>query len=442
MPDSQPAKRQYTKRKTEEKDKSVMAVSLVTPDHLIETIYDPQLDMTSYAVFVRQTGKCERHDQFIYKSTTYVPPDRNNPLVKKGFVLLASRPRPLMETATLLEEIRKFVSDYLTVSPEFEEIIPYFVLLTWIYDRFDTVPYLRALGDMGRGKSRLLFVMTALSYKAFLANGAATVSPIFRILDSWHPTLILDEADFNRADEKSEIMKIFNSGFAKNTPVLRSEDDGKGGFTVRAFDVYGPKIFASRHQFGDDALESRCFTHDMDMIERTSNVPINLDDNFRQRGLELRNKLLTWRFHNFGKIEINPKLTDPRVTDRLNQISLPLKSIALAEEARKKIEGVIYSLHLDMIDSRGLSWDAGVLHAIITQITGLIDPEEITVKMIAEEYNKEADDKDKLTNNKVGWILRKKLKIKTVRRGAGFTLVYDDATKQRLEQLKLKYGLT
>jgi hypothetical protein len=59
--------------------------------------------------------------------------------------------------------------------------------------------------------------------QAIFASGTCTVSPIFRILDAFPGTLIVDEADFRLSDEKAEVVKILNNGNAKGFPVSRSE---------------------------------------------------------------------------------------------------------------------------------------------------------------------------------------------------------------------------
>jgi hypothetical protein len=78
-----------------------------------------------------------------------------------------------------------------------------------------------------------LLIIGSLCYKPIFASGASTVSPIFRILDSFHGTLIVDEGDFRFSDEKAEVVKILNNGNVKGFPVLRSESDGKREFNPR-----------------------------------------------------------------------------------------------------------------------------------------------------------------------------------------------------------------
>ena len=70
-----------------------------------------------------------------------------------------------------------------------------YVLLTWVYNRFSSIPYLRVIGDYGSGKTRLLQVLN-ICYKSIIASGNASEAPIFRLIDRYGGTLIIDEAEF------------------------------------------------------------------------------------------------------------------------------------------------------------------------------------------------------------------------------------------------------
>src|SRR3989442_13831353 len=159
------------------------------------------------------------------------------------------------------------------------------------------------------------------------ASGASTVSPLFRIIDSFRGTLILDECDFRLSDERAEIVKILNNGNARGFPVLRSEVTPKREFNPTAYCVFGPKIVATRGFFEDRALESRCLTEEMGQTKLREDIPINLPFAYKREALLLRNKLLFFRFRNLHKKSATSALVDPTIEPRLNQILVPLLSI-------------------------------------------------------------------------------------------------------------------
>src|SRR5258706_7190916 len=131
------------------------------------------------------------------------------------------------------------------------------------------------------------------------ASAASTVSPIFRLLDSFRGTLILDEGDFRLSDEKAEIIKLLNAGNARGFPVLRTEVSAKREFDPRAYHVFGPKIVATRGFFQDRALESRCVTEDMRGGAIRSEIPLNLNESFHEEARSIRNQLLLYRLRHF-----------------------------------------------------------------------------------------------------------------------------------------------
>ena len=61
-------------------------------------------------------------------------------------------------------------------------------------------------------------------------------------------------------------------------------------FNPQAFQVFGPKIVATRGSYDDKGLESRFLTEEMGSRKLCSDIPINLPDSFKEEARELRNK--------------------------------------------------------------------------------------------------------------------------------------------------------
>jgi len=111
-----------------------------------------------------------------------------------------------------------------------------------------------------------------------MAGGSTTSASVFRTNDQVRGTFVLDEADFRASEMWSDIVKILNGGQTQGSPVIRMEPKGDG-FITKAFHVFGPKVLASREQFADKALESRCLTQIMLPQEKVL-VPVHLPENF------------------------------------------------------------------------------------------------------------------------------------------------------------------
>src|SRR6266571_837693 len=264
---------------------------------VIEMLYRRDEHATKLARF--DAGSVTEHPWLDMPRVGRVAPySASNNLITHGVVLFPSAADEYGDEAVLVSDVRDFIHRYADLSDVFEEVASYYVLLTWIFDAFSEVPYLRLKGDFGSGKSRCLQTIGSLCYKPMFVSGASTVSPMFRIIDAFRGTLILDESDFRFSDEKAEIIKILNNGNARGFPLLRSEATPTKEFNPRAFDVFGPKIIASRSLFEDRALESRCITETMSGLAPRPDIPLSLPKSFQREATDLRNKLLMYRFRN------------------------------------------------------------------------------------------------------------------------------------------------
>src|SRR5437016_6252856 len=314
-----------------------------------------------------------------------VPYSYHNNLVKNQVVLFPSEPEEYGSTEALLAEIQSFIHRHVDVSPLFEKLASYYVLFTWVYDGFNELPYLRVRGDTGSGKTRFLLTIGSLCYKPIFASGASTVSPIFRMLDAMRGTLIVDEGDFRFSDEKVELVKILNNGNGRGFPVLRSESVSGREFSPRAYSVFGPKLIATRGYFQDRALESRCLTEETGGRKLRDDIPINLTADYKREALELRNKLLMFRFRSFGKRQIDAALVDRSIEPRLAQIFVPLLSVIEDTGAREALRQVAREYHKELVADRGMDMEAQVLE-IIRELQSLSDGAGVSIKEIASRF--------------------------------------------------------
>ncbi|TFH54371.1 MAG: hypothetical protein E4G89_00080 [Methanothrix sp.] len=211
-------------------------------------------------------------------------------------------------------------------------------------------------------------------------------APIFRIMDRWKGTLIIDEGDFGKSRDSTAAMeKILVCGFERGKPIIRCNPNDPA--EVNFFDPFGPKIIATRYGFRDKALESRCFTEIMKESIR-ADVPVQLPYEFEEEARHLRNKLLMYRFRNReqvkqtsdkGQIKIDLSGLPKRIQQAARPLSvilanypellttlktfLEVKSKALVVEASETTEGylvrVMESQPQLTNDEKIITWDAG-----------------------------------------------------------------------------------
>jgi hypothetical protein len=326
--------------------KPVRAVSSVFAEGIrAEMVYARDEHRTGFAIW--KNGVWYFADRFVNQTgQTVMPYPPDNSLLTNNVVLFPVEPVAYSSQKELIEEIRTFIHRYVDLSESFERIASHYVMLTWLYDSFNELPYLRLRGDFGTGKTRFLQTVGALCYRPTFASGASTVSPLFHMLDLFAGTLVLDEADFRYSDEKAEITKILNNGHVRGMPVLRARLNRDRGFDPHVFQVFGPKIIAMRGEFEDAALESRFITYDMQPKSLREDIRISLPGSYGQEALELRNKLLMYRFENWGRhVPIND-LADPVLSPRTNQVLMPLVSIVDDAHERERLIEILRVHHL------------------------------------------------------------------------------------------------
>lgn len=412
---------------SQESQRALPTVSHRFPDGtLIELVYDPEMKKTQLAV--GGPREPDLHDTYALPDGTRLKPfSASNNLIKHQVLLLASRPEPYGTLADLVQRIDAYLHRYVDVGDAFRTLASYYILLTWVYDAFNELPYLRLRGDYGSGKTRALFVIGSLCHKAFFASGASTISPIFHMLDTFRGTLIFDEADFRFSDEKAELVKIFNNGNVRGFPVLRTAVTPKKEFEPRAFNVFGPKIVAMRRSYEDEALESRFFTEEMGRKALRTDIPISLPDSQRQEALALRNALLWYRFAMLPLLFAHEALVDPTVSPRLNQILVPLLSIIEDEQDREVIRHLVEGQDVVRQAPRRESLE-GVLLQVLSECFESKEVLSVSVgALTARLIDRVGETENRpLTTRYVGYLLRARLGMETVRR-QGKYLVFRSA---------------
>jgi hypothetical protein len=426
------------KRKPERTLHDIPTVSAALDDgRLIELVLDEETGRTMFAV---GRGEAVELVRFINNGDArLIPiPERNN-LIRHGAVVLSGPPSFEADGSDLLQTIEEHIARYVAFSDRFRKVAAAYVLLTWVYDAFNELPYLRLRGDYGTGKTRALIVIGSLCYKAFFASGASTVSPIFHTLDTFRGTLILDEADFRFSDEKAELVKILNNGNARGFPVLRTSVSPTREFDPRAFHVFGPKIVAMRRSFDDRGLESRFLTEDM-VTSESADIPISLPSSHAQQASILRSQLLAYRFRTLHRTGLNESMIDPDLSPRFNQILTPLVSIVDDDDLRGELRRKLRSFEAELEAERAASPEACVLEVLACLLENMNSPTIPISEVTAAFIDRFQDDFERpITGRYIGRILRERLRISTYRTHGVFVIPVTERAK--IDQLCARYGI-
>jgi hypothetical protein len=406
---------------------------------IVELVHDRGQRRTAFAIWSGGAWRIERSATG-NRGQLLVPYSASNNLIQNDVVLLPSEPEEYGSDAQLVEELQAYVHRYVQVSPRFERVASHYVLLSWIHDGFNELPYLRLRGDFGSGKTRFLLTVGALCYKPIFASGASTISPIFHTLDAFRGTLVLDEGDFRFSDMQADIVKILNNGNVRGLPVLRTEVTPQKEFNPRAFHVFGPKVIATRGNYDDRALESRFITAEMVSSNLRDDIPISLKSSYHDEALRLRNKLLLYRFRTLGKRSTDAVLDDPTLEPRYRQIFAPLVAVAPDPAVRDDLHWLALEYSGELAAERSTDLEARVLqvlHELFTEDEGPNVPLKRVTAVLLERFGDEYD--GLVTAKSIGALVRRRFGLKPYKSHGNFVIPRTEQGK--LYALYARYGI-
>lgn len=174
------------------------------------------------------------------------------------------------------------------------------------------------------GKTTTLEILDAMTSKAITASNV-TPSVIFRLVESYQPTLLIDEGD-TFINKSEELRGIINSGHTKSAAyVLRVEGEGSDRQPKR-FSTWTPMVIAMIKTPPDTIVDrSIMITLRRKLPNETiQKVPIDLKDDY----LELRQKSVRWAQDSAAALKkIAPAIPSIK-SDRAKDNWSPLLAIA------------------------------------------------------------------------------------------------------------------
>lgn len=148
-----------------------------------------------------------------------------------------------IDPAAVLDEITEAIRRYVVVTPEQAWAGALWITMSWFIDYIEVAPIgLADAPERECGKSRFLEVIGVFVARPLQAANS-TPSFIFRAIEAWQVTLLIDEGDtFLRENE--ELKGIINAGHTRsNAFVGRSVAKGND-FEPKMFSVWGAKAIA------------------------------------------------------------------------------------------------------------------------------------------------------------------------------------------------------
>lgn len=147
-----------------------------------------------------------------------------------------------IDPAQLLSEVSDTIRRFIVLDVEQAHAAAVWVALTWFVDVVEVAPLaIINAPEKSCGKTQLLTVMGRMAYKPLHAS-SASASALFRAVEKWKPTILIDEADTFFRDN-TELHGMVNAGYQRDGFVLRSEAVGDS-FEPRVFPVFSAKALA------------------------------------------------------------------------------------------------------------------------------------------------------------------------------------------------------
>ena len=371
----QPINKEVEEKETKpkkEKLKDVNEISRIIDDEnkiIVEQVYDEK-NGCRFCIYNHNDKSIKYSKEYNHNGILYYPIIGEE--IIKGAVLLPSSAEDYIDNETLDNDILTFAGKWLDAPNEIMRFGLWNTKVSYVFENFHTLNYLRTQGDTGTGKTRYLDVWGHLHYKPIFTTGTTTPAPLFRIIDKWRGTVVMDEADLRKSDESEQIIKILNNGFERGKFIMRC--DQNDAEKLKFFDPFCPKILSTRRSFTDKATESRCITYISSVTDR-KDIPLNLNDEFFKKALELRNKLLMWRFRNYFEIDNNIEFDLGDIEPRVKQIVGSYISLFSSnKEQMKEFKKYINNYQEELIIERQSSFDGSIVGAIHRLLNkGIID---------------------------------------------------------------------
>lgn len=330
-----------------------------------------QLAGSRFAVFDPDNGQWSYCSKVEAAGIVYRPLDDD--YVLKGGLHLPERVTEYGDDAALDAAIVACILRYSDVSPREMQFAAKYVRLSYLADKLHEVPYLRATGERGSGKSRFICTVGMLCLRPVLVTSPSAAS-LFRTMDAYQPTLIIDECNFTQDSEDSTaLMQVLNSGFQRLTSVSRMERGADAQMTLRMFSAFGPKLIGSLKLSDSPAFESRCVAVKLKKTER-KDIPFRITARMLADFAALREQLYLWRLRNWSRDfeqafdQAEAELKEYSIEPRFVQIAIPLYGLLDDAALKASFAQSLEARTSDAGDERKATLDgqlAGIIHELL-----------------------------------------------------------------------------
>jgi putative DNA primase/helicase len=175
------------------------------------------------------------------------------------------------------------------------------------------------------GKTTLVILIDALAYRT-ISTSSITPAALFRVVDQYTPTLLIDEAD-TQLPKNEDLRAILNAGHTRTTAKVIRAVAVDGDYQPREFSVFGPKVVAAIGRL-PDTVEDRALQIFLRRKTAKESVARLRQDRIVEETEILRSQAVRWAQDHLDALKIaDPKIPDD-LHDRARDNWRPLMAIA------------------------------------------------------------------------------------------------------------------
>jgi putative DNA primase/helicase len=265
----------------------------------------------------------------------------------------------------LFQAITERIRSHVAMTSDQATAVALWIMMTWVHEKaaVHSSILLITSAEANSGKTTLLGLVNYLARSALMSVG---ISPgvLYRSVEKWLPTLIVDEAD-DVFVSNEDLRAIFNSGWTRGQGVLRCEGDDH---EPRLFPTFCPKAIGLKGRKLPDTTLSRAII--IELKRRREDEAGEDFDHIDDYGLgKLRRLCARWAADNAADLAV----VSPEIPDGFhNRVRSNWKLLlAIAEQAGCKKEAktaaaVIESVRTSFEPSIGTQLLADI-QAILTE---------------------------------------------------------------------------
>jgi len=339
------------------------------------------------------------------------------------------------------DDMMKVVKQCIVFSDEiYYKLFILWIISSWKKDSWNTIGFLIFRGLISSGKTRALDLIRELGYRMIHTSGI-TFAAMLRVSHNYGAGVLIDEID-NKIDRRTEsgraMIDFLKPSYRKGSTYTTAHKDDQDD--TKTYKNYGLKAFAGESGGYDEGMFSRAIDFQMEQDYPEIDEMENVSDELSR----LRTLLLNYRYKTSDPPELDNGFS-LRGRDREIYSHMIRTGMHIGVKTNDIVE-FVDSVKKEKIDELQNTDEWVILNAIkqLENVETLDDaPESISYANICEKCGWGSDSKEhQKKRQKLGYIFKKKLILKTKRETGGTVLLLNDPKNNRkIKSLYRRYHI-